>query len=148
MPSMLRLKLATIALLLSLSAFANRIVVFGTVKYTNGVVAANFPLTIQPDSTLCLVKKSITTNQNGAFETVIECDKTVLKAIISYTDCEGHLVQVVKEVPETLQVQYNIVLCAPGNCQAQYLFVYNATNNLSVQFNSSGSHASAPMPDE
>ena len=148
MPSMLRLKLAIAILLLSFSAFANRVVVFGTVKFTNGAVAANYPLTIQPDSTVCPVKNSIATNASGAFESVIECDKAVLKTIISYIDCEGHLVQVVKEVPATLRVEYNIILCAPQNCYAQYSFIYSGTNSLSLQFNSSGSQASLPSPDE
>ncbi|MES2646062.1 MAG: PKD domain-containing protein, partial [Bacteroidota bacterium] len=143
-----RLKLAIALLLLTFVASANRIVVFGTVNFPGGAAAINYPLTIQPDSTLCLVKKSIVTNQSGAFETVIECDKNVLKAIISYIDCEGRLVQLVKEEPATLKVEYNIILCAPLNCQAAFNYVISTSNPLKLEFSSNNSHASGPATDE
>ncbi len=148
MAPLMRLKLAIVFFLLSFSASANKVVVFGTVKFSNGAVAANFPIKIQPDTTVCLVTKSILTNQNGAFETAMDCDKPVLKAIISYVDCEGHLVQVVKEVPASLQVEYNIILCAPLSCHAQFEATRSSTTNFNFKFNSSGSYPSGPVPDE
>ena len=53
-----RLQLTCLVILLMIArwANANKVVVFGTVKFSNGAVAANYPLIIQPDTTVAGIR--------------------------------------------------------------------------------------------
>jgi PKD repeat protein len=139
-------------LLCSSLLFANRVLVKGTVKFPNGVIVPNFPVLVQTDTTAsnttCRVYKSVVSNPNGVYEAVLECNTNIVKVVISYKNCNGELVKVVKEVPSSAVIEYNILLCTPTNCAAVFgtSFANNTLTTLVV--NSSNSHPSGPWPDE
>ncbi len=132
---------------LTLPVFANYVVVKGWVKYPNGAPAANFSVGVRvdtvPGTATCINALTATTNPNGVYETKFDCPYNILKVTISYKNCDGKMVYAVKEVPATGTVEYNITLCTPTACKADYVWSGSNTAPLTFQFNSTSAIAGA-----
>ena len=140
------LGLLPIFYLISLSTFANRVVVKGTVKFPNGVVVANYPVLVRTDTlpanNPCMVSKTVYTNNNGLYEAVLECTTDIKKVIIGSKACDQYFL-VGKEVPTSLVVEYNFSICAPNACKPLFTWVRSTDNALIVLVNSTPSLAGA-----
>lgn len=140
------LALSLLALLMiSTQASANKVIVKGTVTFTGGGVAANWPVVVTTDSNAtaasCRQSHTVYTNANGYYLDTLSCSGADITKVRVYThDCNNayvsHDLQVVNNTVES-----NFTICAPvtTGCEAGFTFTRDA-NSLVVHYNSSNAH--------
>lgn len=109
---------ALIICLLPLSTFANIIIVKGTVKYNNGLPAANKSVKISIDSSssnTCYLTRTVVTNPNGFYIDTLRCTNDISKIKLSVENCDGTIiVNHATASPTSNYVESNFIICTPG----------------------------------
>jgi PKD repeat protein len=129
-------------LFLSLPALAQRAIIKGTVRYSNGTPAANRAVYTMPDSLAvsgCNIHHTVYTNANGFYADTLTCTNAVVKVRAKTEDCGGSFLSKDPQVPASGIVEINFSLsCSPQACKAA--FTYEKDNSeRSFHFNSSAS---------
>ncbi|MCE3283705.1 MAG: hypothetical protein K0Q66_2442, partial [Chitinophagaceae bacterium] len=130
------------ALLFSVPALANIVIVKGHITYSNGAPAANHAVWISTDSTstppACMQGSMVHTNANGYYIDTLYCTSgNIVKVRIQTQNCNGTwLVETPQVNTSTNLVERNFTLCTPTPAPCQANFNYHFIQNMTVQFTS------------
>lgn len=134
--------LMMLAMLLSFTAIANRVIIKGTVQYSNGAPAVGKIVWISsgPNTTgSCNIKDSTKTNPNGYFIDTLQCEGQIKAVVVSILNCDGRLTTQTLEVPASGVVELKLTDCLPANCKANFVFERNSNAGNSFYFSSNTS---------
>ncbi|TDH26168.1 PKD domain-containing protein [Segetibacter sp. 3557_3] len=132
-----------------LPAMANRVIVKGQVKYSNGNPAPNRRVMIMTDTlvggTTCLQFHQRYTDSSGFYRDTIECLNTITRLRITTENCNGTMLVQEPAVPQSNVVESNFTIClpAPTSCTAHFISD-RVPNTLTINFFSSGSTGTSP----
>lgn len=147
----IRLLWVLLLLCLQTTAFANIVIVKGTIKDSNNVYLSNKMVKIySTDSSNggCLISHNVTTNPNGFYIDTLKCTGgDIRKLYIIVENCNGTKITRDPTVNSTGIVEVNFIICSnqniptptPTNCKA--FFSTSITDSI-VKFNSAESVAS------
>lgn len=128
-----------VALLFSIPALANNVVVKGYITYSNGSPAVNHSVWIMTDSSTtapaCMQAHQVHTNANGFYMDSLNCPNgAIVKVRIQTENCNGTvLVENVQVNTATNIVERNFTLACNPSCHADFIFT---KQNLVVAFQS------------
>jgi PKD repeat protein len=147
----IRLLWVLLLLCLQTTAFANIVIVKGTIKDSNNVYLSNKLVKIYSTDTSnggCLISHNVYTNPNGFYIDTLKCTGgDIRKLYIIVENCNGAKITRDPAVNSTGVMEVNFIICAnqnipppkPTNCKAY--FSSTITDSI-VKFNSSESVAS------
>jgi PKD repeat protein len=128
-----------VALLFSVSALANNVIVKGYVTYSNGSPVVNHNVWIMTDSlttsTACMQAHQVHTNANGFYIDSLNCPNgSIVKVRIQTENCNGtYIVENPQVNTATNIVERNFMLACNPQCNADFVFT---KQNLTAAFTS------------
>ncbi|MBD0278366.1 MAG: PKD domain-containing protein [Flavisolibacter sp.] len=124
---------------------ANEVTIKGYVRLASGSGVENIPVKILVDEP-CPVEHSALSNTSGFYSDKVSCTADIRKVRIRVKNCDGKIIEVIKEVPSSNVIEANFTVCSSSlSCVAKFTFESvssTGTQTFPVKFNSSGSETS------